>query len=349
MQQNARMRHVAIGDPQAPLDTFLRILDGHGLLADDGRLANDVHLVSMGDHFDYGRPEQRARATAEGEAILTWLASHPPERVTILIGNHDVARVCELIPFDDATFLTAHEEARALYTSKAPADAFLARYPTVPDAECLARDYSCFSTAQRTLVTDLLRARRLRLAAHHRGVLLVHAGVTEDDLTLATVRASDAAAASDGLNAWLDGRLAKWADGPLDLAPLHQVGSPTGGEGRGVLYHRPCDPSTQPAERLVGPPRRRFDPRRLPGGFPQAIGHIRDNKCRELMPNWSPAGAPTDGPLRSLTVNGASVVYAVGCRADARLFFTDAGMSHAPPEQYEVFDLDARAPLRRPT
>ncbi|MBL8919083.1 MAG: metallophosphoesterase [Myxococcaceae bacterium] len=342
------MRHVAIGDPQAPLDTFLRILDGHGLLGDDGRLEDDVHLVSMGDHFDYGTPEQRDRATADGEAILSWLASHPPERVTILIGNHDVARVCELFPFDDATFLAAHREARELYAAEAPAEAFLAKYPTVPDAECLARDYSCFSTAQRALVTDLLRSRRLQLAAHHRGVLLVHAGVTEDDLSLANIRASDAAAASDGLNAWLDVRLSEWTGGPLALAPLHQVGSPSTGEGRGVLYHRPCDPSTQPANRLVGPPRRRFDPRRLPAAFPQAIGHIRDNKCRELMPAWSPPGAPIDGPLRSLTVTGAAVTYEVGCRADARLFFTDAGMSHAPPEQYELFDLDARAPLSRP-
>jgi hypothetical protein len=349
MQQNARMRHVAIGDPQAPLDTFLRILDGHRLLGDDGKLARDVHLVSMGDHFDYGKPDERVRATAEGEAILSWLASHPPERVTILLGNHDVARVCELFPFDDASFLAAHEEARALYTSKAPADAFLAKYPTVPDPECLARDYSCFSTSQRTLVSDLLRARRLRLAAHHRGVLLVHAGVTGDDLALAGVRASDAAAASDGLNAWLDERLTAWTEGPLALAPLHQVGTPSTGEGRGVLYHRPCDPSTQPANRLAGPPRRRFDPRRLPAAFPQAIGHIRDNKCRELMPHWSAPGAAVDGPLRSLTVTASTVSYAPGCRPDARLFFTDAGMSHAPPERYELFDLDARAPLARPS
>ena len=86
----------------------------------------------------------------------------------------------------------------------------------------------------------------------------------------------------------------------------------------------------------------------LPAAFPQAIGHIRDNKCRELMPHWSPAGAAVDGPLRSLVVDQDRVSYVVGCRADARLFFTDAGMSHAHPDRYELFDLDARAPLPRP-
>lgn len=31
-----------------------------------------------------------------------------------------------------------------------------------------------------------------------------------------------------------------------------------------------------------------FDPRELPSGFPQAIGHIRDNKCRQLIPRHPP-------------------------------------------------------------
>jgi hypothetical protein len=342
------MRHVAIGDPQASFETFIRVLDGHGLLDDDGALANDVHLVSMGDHFDYGKPELRDQATIAGTAILTWLASHPHDQVTILLGNHDLARVCELFPFSDQSFILAHAEARALYESKASADAFLRKYPSLPDPECLARDYSCFAASQRELVTRLLRSRRLRLAAHHRNVLLVHAGVTADDFALAGIDATDAATACAGLNRFLDERLDTWGNGPLDLSPLHQVGTPTRGEGRGVLYHRPCDPSTQPPSRLEGPPRRRFDPRSLPAAFPQAIGHIRDNKCRELMPHWSAPGAAVDGPLRSLAVDGDHVTYSVGCRADARLFFTDSGMSHTHPDRYELFDLDARAPLRRP-
>ena len=54
-----RTRHLAIGDPQAPLQTFLSILDHHQLLGDHGRLRDEVMLVSMGDHFDYGTPEAR--------------------------------------------------------------------------------------------------------------------------------------------------------------------------------------------------------------------------------------------------------------------------------------------------
>jgi hypothetical protein len=337
------MRHVAIGDPQAPFETFLRVLDRHRLLGDDGRLRADVHLVSMGDHFDYGPPSVRERATIEGETILSWLASHPPEQVTILVGNHDVSRVMELFPFTDDMFLLAHLEARALYDTDGDEVALRAKYPSIPDAECLARDYSCFATSQRVLVTELLRTRRLRLAAHHRGLLLVHAGVTVDDLALAQLDASDAASAADALNAFLDAKLAAWADGPLDLSPLHRPGAAATGEGRGILYHRPCDPSTQSPDTLEGPPRRRFDPRRLPP-FPQAIGHIRDGKCRELMPAWSPPGPGVDGPLRSLTVSGETVRYAVGVQPDARLIFTDTGMMHAPPGASEVLDLDRRAP-----
>jgi hypothetical protein len=114
------------------------------------------------------------------------------------------------------------------------------------------------------------------------------------------------------------------------------------GEGRGVLYHRPCDPTTQPPSRLDGPPRRRFDPRGLPEAFPQVIGHIRDNKCRELMPAWSPAGHGVDGPVRSLIVTKDEVRYQLGTGGAPRLYFVDCGMSHASPSNYELFDLDAR-------
>ncbi|MCA2980713.1 MAG: metallophosphoesterase [Myxococcaceae bacterium] len=342
-------RHVAIGDPQASFETFLAVLEGHRLLGDDGRLQPDVHLVSMGDHFDYGTPDVRERATFDGEAILAWLTAHPPEQVTVLLGNHDVCRVMELSPYTDEAFAAAHAEARALYDAEADARAFLARHPTVPDAECLARDYSCFSASQRGLVTALLRARRFRLAAHHRGLLLVHAGVTEDDLSLLGIAPTDAASVAEALNAFLDARVEAWRDGALDLSPLHQPGSAASGEGRGVMYHRPCDPSTQPARRLDGPPRRRFDPRRLPAAFPQAIGHIRDAKCRALMPRWSPPGPGVDGPLRSLTIDGEAVRYGPGCEPGARLYFTDGGMLHAPRGEYHLLDLDTRQPLRQVT
>lgn len=346
MQHNARMRHVAIGDPQASFERLIAILEVNGLLTESQRLRDDVHLVSMGDHFDYGKPEAREAAAADGEAILTWLASHPADQVTLLLGNHDLARVGELAPFDDETFLAAHREARAVYAGTGSQAALLAKYPTVPDAECLARDYACFTVAQQRLVTRLLREGRFRLAAHHEGLLLVHAGVTVDDLALARADPRDAASAAAGLNAFLDARLVAWAGGALDLAPFHQLGSPATGEGRGALYHRPCDPASERPDRLEGPPRRRFDPRTLPASFPQAIGHIRDTKCRELMPGWSPPGPAVDGPLRSLVV-GDSVRYQLGVHDDARLVFTDGGMSHAAPNAYQLLDLDRRQPLVR--
>ncbi len=341
------MRSVAIGDPQAPFERFLSILERHGLLGGDRRLADDVHLVSMGDHFDYGRAPERERAAAEGLALLEWLAAHPPEQVTLLLGNHDLARVCELAPFTDDSFATAHREARALYDTDADAADFLSRYPHVPDAECLARDYSCFVTAQRDLVSELLRNGRFRLAAEHRGLLLVHAGVTLDDLDAIGIAATDARTVADGLNRFLSERVERWAGGAIDLSPLHQVGSAATGEGRGALYHRPCDPSTQPAARLVGPPRRRFDPRTLPSAFPQAIGHIRDDKCRELMPHWSTATPTGDGPLRSLVVSADSTSYQAGCASEARLYFLDGGMAHAAADAYQLFDLDRRAAFAR--
>jgi hypothetical protein len=52
-----------------------------------------------------------------------------------------------------------------------------------------------------------------------------------------------------------------------------------------------------------------------------------------------------DATLRSLTVSGDGVRYEAGCNPDARLYFTDAGMLHVPPESYPLLDLDTRQPL----
>jgi hypothetical protein len=79
------------------------------------------------------------------------------------------------------------------------------------------------------------------------------------------------------------------------------------------------------------------------------IGHIRDNKCRDLMPAWSVGGGALDGPLRSLSTDGVHVRYARGLpgadawrEGAAQVVFTDGGMSHARPEAYELFDLKRR-------
>src|SRR4051812_2431655 len=76
-----RSFNLAIGDPQASLSQFLRVLDLNGLLADHGRLRHDVGLVTLGDHFDWGRPTERATAAEDGLCILSWLAAHPPDQV----------------------------------------------------------------------------------------------------------------------------------------------------------------------------------------------------------------------------------------------------------------------------
>lgn len=341
-------RHVAMGDPQAPFSTVLGVLDAHRLLQPDGRLHADVQLVSMGDHFDWGRPAERAQATADGVKFLSWLAAHPPEQTVIIAGNHDLARVCELAPFTtDEAFERAFAHASAAYRSGdvdlAAERAFLEAYPHVPDAECLARDFSCFSTEQQRLVTELLRTGRLQLAHEHAGLLLVHAGVTTADLASIGAPSSDAASAARALNDFLADRVKRWSHGTLELGPLHQPGSATRGIARGALFHRPAFPRADP--QFDGPPRRRFDPRHLPAEFPQAIGHIRDKKARELLGEWADGAAPVDGPIRSLRVDGETVRYEAGALTNARLYFLDCGMSHTKPDRYELFDLDARRPL----
>lgn len=340
--------HVAMGDPQAPLATVLEVLDGHGLLR-AGRVRPDAQLVSIGDHFDWGQAHQRKQATEDATALLSWLASHPPQQVVILVGNHDLARVCELWPFErDEDFEAARAEAAALY--RAPVRdpqaeaAFLARHPRVPTVEVLARDYSAFSTAQQREVTEFLRTGRLRLAHAHQGLLLVHAGVTADDFALIGQPPPDAESAATNLNAFFDARVETWdQQGPFDLTPLHRPGTAKQGEGRGVLYHRPMKP-VEGDERFRGPPRRRYDPRGLPAAFPQAIGHVRDDKSRKELGDWADAAAARDGVLRSLVLDGDQGRYTHGVQPNARLYFLDGGMSRVERgARYELFDLDRRA------
>ncbi len=349
----ARKVWLAIGDPQAPLETFFRILEAHAVLGDDGRLKKEVGLVSMGDHFDWGRPERRADATREGPALLAWLAAHPRDQVTIIFGNHDFSRVGELAHFaTDADFEAAHQEAVAAYRKGEPdPDAsakFLAKYPFCCDAEILARDMSCFSVAQRDLVTALLSVGRVQLAAAHGAMLLVHAGVTPDDLAEIGATGLSAQETADRLNWFLSERLEKWTGGVLDLSPLHVPGDAARGEGRGILYHRPADPIGEDPQRFDGPPRRRFDAGRLRRDLVQAIGHIRDNKCRALLKRWTDGAPAEDGPLRSLSFRGQSLHYQAGITPDATMIFLDAGMSHADPERYQLLNLDTRQSSEKP-
>ena len=336
-----RQLHVAVGDPQAPLSKFMSVLDVNGLLGDDGHLRPEVGLVSMGDHFDWGRPDDRAAATEEGTLLLSWLAAHPPDQVQILVGNHDLVRVGELSGFTDEAFL----EAQALADkAEQPAQhaAFLARYPMLASPAVITRDYSCFDVRQRALVTRLLKSRRVRLAlAPAPDFLLVHAGVTTEDLELLGPVGPGAPAIAAALNAFLDARVARWkGEGPLDLSPLHEPGSARDGEARGILAHRPANPDAK----QVGRANRRYDPRLLPSGVTQAIGHINDKKARELLGSWAASKTPELGTLRGLEI-GPRADYHLGCLDHDRLLFLDGAMHLVDAVEYELFDLELRQRL----
>ena len=356
-----RTRRLAIGDPQAPFEQFLAILDAHGALGSDGRLLADVELVSMGDHFDYGQRSERMAARESGLRLLAWLAAHPADQVTLLLGNHDTVRVGELADYDDTTFAAAQAEADLAYAEDGTTDSelkrqLLARHPAVPTAEFVARDYASFPTAQRELVTRLVRTRRFRLAhASNPEVLLVHAGITRNHLDAVGVTGQDAAVpllVAEALNHHLDQAIAGWQGGALDLAPLHHHGSAATGEGRGILYHRPERPGTGTAQDIAWAPQRRFDPRELPLGLLQAVGHIRDGKCRKTLAGWELAGTPADGPLRHLATDGVSVKYGPGTvqnvePGQSAMLFLDGGMPHVHARDYELLDLNTLRPALR--
>jgi hypothetical protein len=355
-------RFLAVGDPQAPLASFLGILADHALLGDDGRLAADVHLVSMGDHFDWGSREEREPVARSGLETLAWLAAHPPRQVTLVLGNHDLGRVGELARYDDEGFRAAQAEADAVVDGAAAAERFAARHPDVPTFEVLSRDLSSFRVAQQQLVAALLRARRVCLAQQVASpVVLSHAGVTLDELASLGLdgQPPDAAGVAAALNAALDAAVASWPEGTrLAIPNLHEPGSAASGEGRGMLYHRPAQPTgprldDSGRDLFAGPPRRRFDPRRLPRGLVQAIGHIGDRKCRWLLESWAPSPATaTFGRVRHLRTDGRDGRYALGVpdawpANEAVMLFLDGTMAAPRARPYELLDLAALAPAAR--
>ena len=357
--ERGRAVRVAVGDPQAPLETVLAVLDAHGLLSDDGTIRADVALYSMGDHFDWGGAAEAERAGADGLALLAWLASHPVDQVHLVLGNHDLARVGELAGFDDATFREARALAVRAYTDgdEAREHELLARFPALPTAETAARDFASFTVAQRELVTLLLRARRFRIAfATASDVVLTHAGITASDVAPLGAP-SDAPGIARALNGRLDEALARWTGGPLAIPALHSYGSAARGEGGGIFYHRPTSRPIPVSSREHSALGRRFDPRTIPRGVTQVIGHIGDEKCRDLMPEWS-HGAAEDGVLRTFVTDGVHARYARGASACeggpdcARILFTDGTMRRArigaksgDAGAYEILDLDTMTPF----
>lgn len=342
-------RDLVVGDPQASAHQFFTILSQHGLIADDGWLEPDVQLTSIGDHFDFGSFEQRREAARSGLAILSWLAAHDSNQVTLIAGNHDLSRVAELYSLDDDTFQRAATEAHELYRrAQVPADAerdFLERYPMFPSVEVAARDLCCFEVRQRELVTQLLLASRFRLAASRPGVLLVHAGATKADVERAGVpvdASADADRVASALNRVLDEAVAEWNGTDCFQIPgFFVAGSAAAGEPGGFLFQRPAKPGGEIPDKDK---KRRYDPRELPLGLTQVIGHVRDPKCRALLRDWVSDAPGDEGPLRHLESDGRAVTYAFGPPRSgssnvARLVFVDGGMNHVPAERYELLDL----------
>lgn len=343
----ARLRRFAVGDPQAPFDRFRRLLDHHGLLDPSGSLAPDVFLISLGDHFDYGSSDERREAADNGLELLSWLASHPPEQVVLIAGNHDLGRVGELAAFSDEGFDQASEAATSAYrdgdVDPALERALLERYPALPTAELAARDFAAFTVAQRDLVAELLRARRLRLAHAEGGRLFCHAGVTIDYLQAWGLPAdASAEQIADALDHRLDEAFAAWTGAPLAIPDVHQPGSSTQGEGVGMLYHRPANPALE-GRALEGTMKRRFDPRRIPLGLTQVVGHIADSKCRTLLGPWCDDAPARGGVLRHLITDGQSVHYAHGLpprleASQGAIIFADGGMNRTPVEDYALLE-----------
>ncbi|HEY6037868.1 MAG TPA: metallophosphoesterase [Kofleriaceae bacterium] len=312
-------RAFVMGDPQAPFAKVLAVLDRHRLLAGD-RLAPDVELVSIGDHFDYDVLDPET-AGKEGVKLLRWLASHDPAQVRIVLGNHDASRVMELIGFDDAGFTEARAFAREIDAATRTVAEFRATYPALPPHGVIGRDYASFYAEQRALVIELLLAGRFALAAvgalaNRTEVLITHAGVTERELGLLGIAGlTDAHAIALVLREFLSSAIESarpaWQRGelvPLDLAPLHVAGG-EGFEGGGLLYHRPSNPATGSLFDQARP--RRFDPRTLPRGLTQIAGHSGHAKCVFELGAWvTPAArARKHGGVRTLIVEGDAVTY----------------------------------------
>ena len=347
------------------MDKLRAVLGAHGLL-DGERLRGDCGLVSIGDHFDYAG--DRREVAENGLRILEFLAGHPADQVVILAGNHDLSRVMELADLDDEAFARARalgdEIALARKEGRPTEEAearFAEEFPRIPTPEIARRDYSSFTTAQQSLVKELLLDGRMRLACAGavggEPVLLTHAGVTTRELDLLGAPA-EAAAIASGLEATLqsavDAVRRDWEGGgraALELAPLHAAGR-RGREGGGLLYHRPANPERDDADRAWesgGDAPRRFDPRRLPRGLHQIAGHTGHTKCLKELGSWvtERARAAAPGAIRMLWSDGATAVYDVGAgevpRERARLTLIDGEMNqkHVRAADYRLLALDA--------
>lgn len=185
---------VVIGDPQAPIKKLMDMLAINELLSDDGFLKKTVRLVSIGDHFDYDA-ESKETAQNDASSFIAWLAYHSKKQVYIILGNHDTARVQELIKFSDEEFQEAYNNASSVLkfekndtnnTSNNKPDnldidqlnAFYKKYPSIPSALFVTRDVYSYTTNQRDWIINLLLLGRCHLALE--GVLKYENGIGKD-------------------------------------------------------------------------------------------------------------------------------------------------------------------------
>lgn len=359
-----------IGDPQAPFAKVLEVLDRHGALAPGkDRIADGVVLVSIGDHFDYNAdaPEE---AAVEGLRTLRWLAAHDPAQVVLLFGNHDAARVMELAHLDDDTFQAARVLGREIdqvaktvgrSAARDREREFFARFPALPSSGVLGRDYHAFTTAQRALVQELLLAHRFSLArtcvlADGRPALLTHAGVTHRELAMLGIEfASEPTLIARTLAQFFADAIEQvrpaWERGEsaaLSLAPLHVTGG-GGEEGGGLLYHRPTNPASSKIDlrwAANGERPRRFDPRELPAGVTQVVGHTGHAKCTQELAAWASeaARARKRGGVRTLRVTDRSIVYDVDvlppAHAATDMIFIDGELRRLPAGEVPLLRVD---------
>jgi hypothetical protein len=241
--------------------------------------------------------------------------------------------------------------------------AWVAQFPELPAPDLLAKDYQSFTTAQRALVERLLLARRFTLAAtatrQGRELLITHAAVSRREVELLGVAATPsllASALQDRFARAIDAVAPSWRRGDraaLDLAPLHLAGGKAGDdphvrEGGGLLYHRPRDPrtvrpSSEPAAEAAPHAPRRFDPRDLPRGLVQLVGHSGDARCRKFMRSWLASDLPRYAAVRTVVVGDAAedVVYRAGVHlAPTALILADPELNTCAIEDVELVELD---------
>ena len=357
-----------MGDPQTTRERLFRVLDAHGILGDDGMLADDAALISIGDHFDFGSAE-RGVTGREGLGNLRWLAAHPRDQVVILAGNHDLSRLMELGLETDASFEAAHALAmriRDAETAGEDADpleaAFATAFPNIATPELAYRDYASFTEAQRRTVAALVLSGRMELGRALRlpsgePVLLTHAAVTAREveilgLPLESPRRDDRRRA-ERLFAPRSRRCSRdlGAGGTRATRPRAAPRRwSLGPRRRRAALPSPCQSLAARGPSLVGVPDarapRRFDPRTLPPGLIQACGHSAHRKSSEGARRLG----LRVGPARRAHVYGRSRLAATTCatrrrasilprEGEATLYLIDAEMNIADPASYPLFRL----------